>query len=76
MCLRLLIRFVNRKEAMLGIMVGAIFLTSGLSAGLKASPLLANMMLGFVVINFVVHHEDLFAVVERIEEPIFGMFLL
>jgi len=75
-CLRLLIRFVNRKEAMLGIMVGAIFLTSGLSAGLKASPLLANMMLGFVVINFVVHHEDLFAVVERIEEPIFGMFLL
>jgi Kef-type K+ transport system membrane component KefB len=73
-CLRWLIRFVDRKEAMLGVMVGAIFLTSGLSASLKASPLLSNMMLGFVVTNFVVHHEDLFAVVERIEEPIFGMF--
>ena len=73
-CVRWLIRFVDRKEAMLGVMVGAIFLTSGLSASLKASPLLANMMLGFVVINFVVHHEELFAVVERIEEPVFGMF--
>ena len=73
-CLRWLIRFVDRKEAMLGVMVGAIFLTSGLSASLKVSPLLANMMIGFVAINFVVHHEDLFAVVERIEEPIFGMF--
>jgi Kef-type K+ transport system membrane component KefB len=73
-CLRWLIRFVDKRKAMLGVMVGAIFLTGGLSASLKASPLLGNMMLGFVVTNFVVHHEDLFEVVERIEEPIFGMF--
>jgi len=38
------------------------------------SPLLGNMMFGFVVANFVEHHEDLFAVVEGVEEPIFGMF--
>ncbi len=49
-------------------------MTSGLALSLEASPLLANMMLGFVVANFVDHHEDLFMVVERIEEPIFGMF--
>jgi len=73
-CLRKLIRFVGRQGAMLGIMVGAIFLTSGLALSLEASPLLANMMLGFMVANFVDHHEDLFMVVERIEEPIFGMF--
>ena len=74
LCLRKLIRFVGRQGAMLGVMVGAIFLTSGLALSLEASPLLANMMLGFVVANFVDHHEDLFMVVERIEEPIFGMF--
>ncbi len=69
-----LFRFVNRKGAMLGIIVGAIFLTSGLSSTLNAPALLANMMLGFGVTNFVFHHEDLFAVVENIEEPILGMF--
>ncbi|MBE9571835.1 MAG: cation:proton antiporter [Proteobacteria bacterium] len=72
--LRKLIRFVTRREAMIGVMVGSIFLVSGLAISLEASPLLANMMLGFVVTNFVGHHEDLFGVVESIEEPIFGMF--
>jgi Kef-type K+ transport system membrane component KefB len=74
MGLRWLIRFVKRKDAILGIVIGAIFLTSGLSSGLHAPALLANMMLGFVTINFVRHHEDVFWVVESIEEPVFGMF--
>jgi Kef-type K+ transport system membrane component KefB len=74
MCLRKLIVFVLRKEAMLGVIIGAIFLAGGLAISLKASPLLANMMLGFVVVNFVRHHEDFFTVVESIEEPVFGMF--
>ena len=73
-CLRKLIGFVLRKEAMLGVIAGAIFLAGGLAISFKVSPLLANMMLGFMVVNFVKHHEDLFAVVESIEEPIFGMF--
>jgi Kef-type K+ transport system membrane component KefB len=72
--LRKLIRFVSRREAMLGVMIGCIFVISGLAISLQVSPLLANMMFGFVVVNFVEHHEDLFAVVESIEEPIFGMF--
>ena len=75
-CLRKLIGFVLRKEAMLGVIVGAILLAGGLAISLKASHLLANMMLGFVVVNFVKHHEDLFVVVESIEEPIFGMFFM
>jgi len=74
LCLRKLIRFVPRGQAMLGVMLGSVFLTAGLAVTLKVSPLLANMMLGFVVINFVEHHENLFSVVESIEEPIFGMF--
>lgn len=73
-CLRGLIRFVPRREAMLGVTAGLIFMTSGVAMSLGASPLLGNMMLGFVVANFVAHHEDLFDVMESIEEPIFGMF--
>lgn len=72
--LRKLIPFVHREEALLGVIVGSIFLTSGITISLNASPLLASMMLGFVVTNFVQRHEDLFTIVENIEEPIFGMF--
>lgn len=72
--LRRLICFVPRNKVMLGMMSGAIFLVAGLALSLKVSPLLANMMLGFVVANFVDRHEDLFAAVESVEEPVFGMF--
>jgi len=74
LCIGKLIRFISRREAMLGVMVGSIFLTSGLALSLKSSPLLANMVLGFMVANFVRHGEDLFGVVEGIEESIFMMF--
>jgi len=71
---RLMARRVAGREAMLGIMMGVIFITGGLASSLEAHPLLANMAAGFMVANFVKHHEDLFAVVEGIEEPVFGMF--
>lgn len=74
LCMRGLIRFVPRREAMLGIMAGSIFLTSGLAITFHSSPLLANMVLGFMVVNFVRHGEDLFGVVETIEESLFMMF--
>ena len=61
---------------MLAVSIGLIFLCSGLAISLDVSPLLANMMLGFVVINFVKHHEDIFRVVESLEEPIFAMFFV
>jgi Kef-type K+ transport system membrane component KefB len=67
-------RRVADRDAMLGITMGAILVTGGLATGFDVHPLLANMMTGFVVANFIRHHEELFAVVERIEEPIFGMF--
>lgn len=74
LCIRVLIRFVPRREAMLGIMVGFIFLTSGLAITFHSSPLLANMILGFVVVNFVRHGDDLFGVIETVEESLFMMF--
>ena len=74
LCMRMVIHIISRREAMLGVMVGSIFLTSGLALTLHSSPLLANMVVGFVVVNFVRHGEDLFGVVEAIEESLFMMF--
>ncbi len=71
---RSLMPFVPRREALLGLIMRLIFLASGLAMTLEASPLLANMMFGFVVANFVGQHKDLFAIVEGLEEAIFGMF--
>lgn len=66
--------FVNRRAAVLGVMTGAILLASGLALSLGVSPLLADMALGFAVTNFVGRQQDIFAIVESIEEPLFGMF--
>lgn len=73
-CFRGLIRIVRRQEAMLGIVAGFVFFISGIAITLQVSPLLANMVLGFVVVNFVGPHKDIFSIVESVEEPIFGMF--
>jgi len=72
--IRALCRHVRTREALLGVMLGSIFLTGGLAETLHAHALLTNMMMGFVVVNYVRHHDDLFMVVEGIEEPLFGMF--
>jgi Kef-type K+ transport system membrane component KefB len=74
LCIKFLIRFLPDKNIMLGVILGSIFLTFGAAETAGADPLLANMMLGFIVANYVRHHHDLFSVVEGIEEPIFGMF--
>lgn len=74
LCMRALIRFIPSREGMLGVMVGSIFLTCGLAVMFHSPPLLANMALGFIVANFVRHGEDLFGVVETIEESLFMIF--
>ncbi|MDT8447628.1 MAG: cation:proton antiporter [bacterium] len=72
----LVARHFSPGLGLFGVAWGALFLCAGLAHSLGASPLLANMTLGFVLVNFLQHHQDLFAVVEEIEEPIFGMFFL
>ncbi len=59
---------------MLGVIVGFIFLNSGIAISLDTSPLIANMMFGFMVVNYVKNAYDLFNIVESIEELIFSMF--
>ncbi|MBT4790499.1 MAG: cation:proton antiporter [Halobacteriovoraceae bacterium] len=76
--IKMVIRFFSPRDVMLGIILGAILLTGGLARSLGVSPLLASMVLGFVIMNYVRHERAVEAhdVIENIEEPIFGIFFL
>lgn len=74
--LKLMAPVITRRSAMLGVVLGAIFLTGGLAATFHSSALLANMILGFFVVNFVRQSEDLFTVIDGVEESIFAMFFV
>lgn len=63
-----------RPETNLMLTLGAIFLVSGLSSHFGFSPLLANMAMGFVIINRIKHADDLFHQLDIIEEVIYCLF--
>jgi len=65
---------VRREEAMLGVVIGFIFLNTGLANNLHSSALIANMVFGFFTVNFIKHAHNLFQVVEITEEMIFSLF--
>jgi len=67
-------RFIKNKPQILGIVIGAIFLCVGLSSALGLSSILANMTMGFIVVNMMKHNEDMFGVIHNIEGVIFAMF--
>lgn len=72
--MKLIIPSVRRKEAILGVVIGFIFLNTGLANNLHSSALIANMVFGFFTVNFIKHAHDLFQVVEITEEMIFSLF--
>ncbi len=72
--LNLMGRVIRRREALLMVILGTIFLVCGLAKFMHLSALLANMMLGFFVVNLERRHQDFFLVIEQIEEPLFGLF--
>ncbi|MBN1841686.1 MAG: cation:proton antiporter [Deltaproteobacteria bacterium] len=74
MFLRTIALLVRRREALLMVILGILFGTSGVASSLKLSPLLANMVVGFVIVNLERRHHDFFLVVEQIQEPLFGLF--
>ena len=63
-----------RPETNLMLTLGAIFLVSGLSSHFGFSPLLANMFMGFVIINTIKQADDLFHQLDIIEEVIYCLF--
>jgi Kef-type K+ transport system membrane component KefB len=67
-------RTVRRREALLMVILGIILTTVGIATQFHLSPLLASMVVGFVIVNMERRHRDFFLVVEQIEEPLFGLF--
>ncbi|MBL6989565.1 MAG: cation:proton antiporter [Bacteriovoracaceae bacterium] len=78
MLLTRLIRYFAPRDVMLGLILGAVFLTAGLARSFGVSLLLSSMVLGFIIINFGKHKRAMEAhdVIEKIEEPLFGVFFL
>ena len=64
----------TRPETNLMLTLGAIFLVSGLSSHFGFSPILANMAMGFVIINRIKQADDLFNQLDIIEEVIYCLF--
>ncbi len=72
--LKLMGRFIHRKEAILMITLGILFTATGLAIIFDLSPILTNMVTGCFVINTQRGHHNFFMGLEQIEEPIFGIF--
>jgi len=68
-------RLVKTRELLLVIVFGMIMLCAGVTIYLGVSSILANMVLGFVVVNKV-KRKDMFVVVEEIEDVLFAMFFV
>ena len=67
-------RLVRRREAVLMVILGALFCTGGTAIVLGFSPLLASMAMGFTLVNLEKRHHILFTAVEQVEEPLYGLF--
>jgi Kef-type K+ transport system membrane component KefB len=67
---------VRRRKSLLGISLGAVFITSGMALSFHGSPLLACMMLGFTMANVMKHSSEWFESLERVEEPILALFFV
>ncbi|HDH99011.1 MAG TPA: sodium:proton antiporter [Deltaproteobacteria bacterium] len=74
MALKSIARHARRREAILMVILGVLFTTIGAASLLGVSALLANMVVGFIIVNWEKRHHEYFLVVEQIEEPLFGLF--
>ena len=68
-------KLVRMRELLLVIVFGMIMLCIGVTELLGVSAILANMVVGFVVVNAVKENE-MFLVLEGIEDVIFAMFFV
>jgi Kef-type K+ transport system membrane component KefB len=74
--LRLTVPVIKRRGAILGLALGAIFLTGGAAITFHGSSLLACMMLGFVLVNTMARPEPWFEAIEKVEEPLITIFFV
>ena len=69
-----LIRFSRSRQETLVVVLGIVVLSAEVAANLALFPLLANMVLGFVVANREKPTQDLVGVVHDIQEVIYVLF--
>lgn len=67
-------RFAKTRKTLLVTVLGMIMLSVGATKVLGISSLLANMAVGFVVVNKMRTSEKMFAVISDIEDIVFAMF--
>lgn len=67
-------RFAKTKQRLLAMVLGMILLCVGTAKALNVSSILTNMTMGFVIINRMKHHENMFKVIDDIEDVVFAMF--
>ncbi len=67
-------KYIKKKPQLLAVVLGAIFLCIGAAKALGLSSILANMTMGFIVVNRMRNSEDMFGVINNIEGIIFAMF--
>ncbi len=67
-------RVTHRRESVLMVVLGTLFVASGMSIMFHLSPLLVSMVIGSFLVNMDRGHHVLFESIERVEEPIFGLF--
>ncbi|MBA7499187.1 MAG: sodium:proton antiporter [Clostridia bacterium] len=67
-------RFAKTRKTLLVIVLGTIMLSIGTAKILGISSLLANMAMGFVIVNKMRPSDKMFAVISDIEDVIFAMF--
>jgi len=67
-------RFARTRKTLLVTVLGMIMLSIGTAKILGISSLLANMAMGFVIVNKMKPSEEMFRVIDDIEDVIFAMF--
>lgn len=77
-CLGFLLRFISRylrtDHGFLIVSLGMVCLTSGTAMIFKLSPLLANMVLGFIIVNGRKKDQRFITVLEFISPPLYAIF--
>jgi len=68
-------RLVRTRELLLVVVFGMIMLCAGVSSYLGISSILANMVVGFIMVNKV-KRKEMFLVVEEIEDVLYAMFFV
>ncbi len=67
-------RLAKTRKVLLALVFGMIMLCVGLAKALGVSLLLANMTMGFIIVNMMKQSQELFGVIDDIEDVILAMF--